>query len=221
MSPFLRIGHRGASAYEIENTLASFQRAIEIGANAIELDVRMAGDGNPVVIHDENLKRVFGRDLQVRKASVDELKERSGNAVPTLQEALYFIDRRVEKILVELKERGCEGKVLDIIAGEGMRDRVIIISFKEEFLAEVRSLDDEIETGLIYSRHRHPVAAARELGVQYLLPQYQAVQKADMEDAHRNGLRVIVWTINSRRLARLLEGSGVDGIASDRPDILS
>jgi glycerophosphoryl diester phosphodiesterase len=103
---FLKVGHRGAKAYEMENTRQSFQRAIELGANAIEMDVRSSKDGKLVIIHDENLKRVFGRDVRVNESTLNELKILSGDKIPTLEEALQFIDKKVVKILLELKEVG-------------------------------------------------------------------------------------------------------------------
>jgi glycerophosphoryl diester phosphodiesterase len=60
---FLRVGHRGARAYELENTVESFKKAIDLGANAIELDLRQSKDGKIVVCHDDNLKRLFDKEL--------------------------------------------------------------------------------------------------------------------------------------------------------------
>jgi glycerophosphoryl diester phosphodiesterase len=216
---FLKVGHRGAKAYEIENTLESFKRAIELGANAVELDVRKSKDGKLIVIHDDNLKRVFGKDILINQATLKELKQLTEDKIPTLDNALKFIDKKVEKILVELKEVGYENEVLDAIEKEKLKGRVIIVSFHEQALANVRKLDKEVETGLIYTKYRKPVDGALKLNAQYLVPLYKFVHTKDIEDAHKNNLRVIVWTINTKQEVKAYTAKGIDGIASDKPDI--
>lgn len=216
---FLKVAHRGASAYEIENTLQSFRKALELGANAVELDVRQSRDGKLLLSHDETLKRLFGSDVPVSQATLKELKQLTGGRILTLEEALRFLDSKVDRILVELKETGYERKVLDVIMDEDLLNRTVVVSFDENTLAAMRNLHTRIETGLIYARYKDPVGAARGLGAGYLLPLYRFVHTKDVENAHRNNLKVIVWTINKKEEAREYSVKGVDGIASDRPDI--
>ena len=216
---FLKIGHRGASAFEIENTLSSFGRAIEVGANAIEMDVRESRDGKLVILHDDNLKRVFKKDIRVNAAALDQLKQLTGNKIPTLEEALRSIGRKVEKILVELKEVGCEERILETIRNERLNERAIVMSFHEQALANIRKSDGKIDTGLIYSRHRNPIDAALRLNADYLVSFYKYTQTKHIVDAHKEGLQVIVWTINTEKEVKDYIAKGVDGIASDRPDI--
>jgi len=217
---FLKVGHRGAKAYEIENTLESYKKAIELGANAIELDVRKSNDGKIIVIHDDNLKRVFGKDISVNETMLIELKQLTGDKIPTLEQALQFIDKKVERILVEIKEVGYENKVLEIINKEKLNERVIIVSFHEPALLNVREVDEKIETGLIYAKHKNPIDTALKLNAQYLVPLYKLTHTKNIEDAHKNNLKVIVWTINTQHEAKQYKDKGADGIASDKPDIL-
>lgn len=218
---FLKIGHRGAKAYATENTLASFQKAMQLGVNAIEFDVRRTRDGRLAVIHDDSLKRVFGKDVKVGAATLDELKSLTEGQIPSLEEALRFIGRGVEKIIIELKETDCGAGVLREVRQMDLQDRVIIGSFLEEALADVRRLEREIETGLIYARHPRPIDTALSLNARYLIALYRFVHSRTVEQAHKKGLRVIVWTINDQSEARQFRKKGVDGIASDRPDILN
>lgn len=220
----LKVGHRGARAYEIENTLESYEKAISLGANAIELDVRKSKDGKLIIIHDDNLKRVFGKDIPVSEATLKELKELSKNKITTLEEALKLIDGKVEKILVEIKEVGYEKKILGAIRKEKLNDRAIIVSFYEQALSNVRKADGKIETGLIYSKYKNPeyknpIDAALKLKAQYLVPLYRFIHTKNIADAHKNNLKVIVWTINTKQEAKQYIAKGVDGIASDKPDI--
>jgi glycerophosphoryl diester phosphodiesterase len=216
---FLKIGHRGAKTYEIENTIESFRKAIELGANAVELDVRTSGDGELIVSHDDNLKKVYGADVRINETTLNELKALTGNRIATLNEVLHSMNGNVEKILVELKESGYEEKVLEVINKEKLKDKVIIVSFLGEALAQTRALDGEIETGLIYAKIKQPIEAALNLNAQYLLPLYRFVHRRDVIKAHKSNLKVIVWTINSKDEAILYMAKDVEGIATDKPAI--
>jgi glycerophosphoryl diester phosphodiesterase len=215
----LKIGHRGAKAYEVENTLDSFKKAIELGANAIELDVRTSRDGELIISHDDNLKKVYGKDVLISESTLAELKQLTESKIIALEEALHYIDHKVEKILIELKETGREKETLDAIKKENLGAGVIIGSFHEEVLETVRKLDKNIETGLIYARFKKPIEAALKLNARYLIPLYRFVHRRDVQKAHKSNLKVIVWTINSRQEAMLYIAKDVDGIATDKPDI--
>jgi glycerophosphoryl diester phosphodiesterase len=218
----LHIGHRGARAYEPENTLRSFKKALEIGVNAVELDVRKTKDNQLVVIHDADVKRTTDGKGLVSELTLKEIKEFSaeqGEKIPTLKEALDFLDKKV-KILIELKEAGVEEKVLAAVRENGMQKNVIIVSFIEGALRKVRELNKEVETGLIYVKHKNPIKAALDLKANYLLPLYRFTHTANVQKAHENGLKVIVWTVNKPEEVAEYAKKGVDGIASDKPDIL-
>ncbi len=213
----LKIGHRGARTYDTENTLESFEKAIELGANAIEFDVRKSADSELVISHDDNLKKVFGKDVNIDLSTAEELKELTENRIATLREALLFLDGKVEKILVELKEPGYELKALEEIRKQKLQDRVIIVSFHAESLSVVRELDKETETGLVYAKIKRPIETALSLNAQYLVPLYRFVHRRDVIKAHKNNLKVIVWTINSRKDIEVYIAKDVDGIATDKP----
>ncbi|MGA3059728.1 MAG: glycerophosphodiester phosphodiesterase family protein [Candidatus Bathyarchaeia archaeon] len=218
----LRIGHRGARAYAPENTITSFRKAIEIGVDAIELDVRKTKDNQLVVIHDADVKRTTDGEGLVSDFTVKEIKSFSAEGsekVPTLVDVLDFLDKKV-KVFIELKETGIEGQVLSIVHEKKLAKNVVIVSFLEDALRKVRELDKDIETGLIYAKHKNPVKAALELKANYLLALYRFTHTADVEKAHENGLKVVVWTINTPEEVEEYSKKGVDGIASDKPDIL-
>ncbi len=218
----LKIGHRGAGAYEPENTIRSFSRALEIGVDAVELDVRKTKDNRLVVIHDAKVDRTTSGKGAVNQLTLDEIKQLvtvNDERVPTLEEALDFLDKKV-RILIELKETGVEEQVLNIVRTKELTDNVILISFIEDALRRVRKLNSEVETGLIYVKHKNPVEAALELKASYLVALYRFIHSADVQKAHANGLKVIVWTINNKEEVPVYVKKGVDGITSDKPDIL-
>lgn len=216
---FLKIGHRGAKAYEIENTIDSFKRAIELGANAIELDVRKTKDNHLIISHDDSLKRIFGVDIKTNEADLKYLKEVSKDKIVTLKEALKFIDKKVSKILVEVKEVGYEKRIIEEIKKEELLEDVILISFHEDGIRNIKKIDPRIETGLIYARHKNPIDTAISLQASYLVALYRFIHTKDVERAHKNNLKLVVWTINTEEEALQYIKKGVDGIATDKPDI--
>jgi glycerophosphoryl diester phosphodiesterase len=218
----LRIGHRGARAYAPENTLTSFKKALEIGVDAVELDVRKTKDNQIVVIHDADVKRTTNGEGLVSELTLKEIKSFSsegGEKIPTLEETLDFLDKKV-KVFVELKETGVEEQVLSMVHAKGLEKNVVLTSFLEDALKKVRELDKDIETGLIYAKHKNPIKAALELKANYLFAFYRFTHTANVQKAHENGLKVVVWTINNPEEVEEYVKKGVDGIASDKPDIL-
>jgi glycerophosphoryl diester phosphodiesterase len=219
----LKIGHRGAKAYEPENTLRSFQRAIEYGVDAVELDVRKTKDDQLVVIHNVDVNKTTNGNGAVNELTLDEIKNlvtEKNEKVPTLDEVLTLVGSQI-KTLIELKETGYEKSVLDLIHKKGLIDNVIIISFNENALRKIKELDPKVATGLIYVRHKNPIQSALDLGAAYLLPLYHFTHSVDVKKAHDKGLKIIVWTINNAEEVVEFKNKGVDGIASDRPDILN
>ena len=219
----MKIGHRGARAYEPENTLSSFQRAIELGVDAVELDVRKTRDNELVVIHNADVNKTTDGIGSVNELTLEEIKKfvtEKGEKIPTLAEVLDSVGKRV-KVLVELKEPGIEEQVLGLVREKGLTGNVILISFHEDALRKVRELNGEVATGLIYVRHKNPIQAALDLKAEYLLPLYRFTHSANVKKAHEKGLKVIVWTINKKEEAAEYRKKGVDGIATDRPDILN
>ncbi|MCW4035362.1 MAG: glycerophosphodiester phosphodiesterase family protein [Candidatus Bathyarchaeota archaeon] len=222
MKSLLKIGHRGAKAYEPENTLRSFSEAITLGVDAVELDVRKTKDNQLVVIHDGNVDKTTNGKGLVNELTLEEIKKLvtdKNETIPTLDEALTFLGKRV-KILVELKEVGLEADVLGLVEQKGLVDNVILVSFHEDALRKIRELNKDVQTGLIYVRHKNPIKAALDLKAQYLLSLYRFTHSANVKKAHEAGLNVIVWTINKKEEVAQYRNKGVDGIASDRPDIL-
>jgi glycerophosphoryl diester phosphodiesterase len=218
----LKVGHRGARAYEPENTLSSFKRALELGVDAVELDVRKTLDNELVVIHNANVNKTTNGSGVVNELTLEEIEGlviEKNEHVPTLEEVLDAVANRV-KVLVELKETGTEEQVVNLIRRKGLVENVIIISFHEDILRKVRQLSDELATGLIYVRHKNPIQAALDLNAEYLLPLYRFTNSANVKTAHEAGLKVIVWTINNKEDVEEYKKKGVDGIASDKPDIL-
>ena len=218
----LKIAHRGARAYEPENTLRSFNKAIEFGVDAIELDVRITKDNELVVIHSDDVNKTTNGNGKVNELTLEQIKKlvtEKDEPVPTLEEVLDSVGKKV-KILIEIKENGIEEKTISLIQKKKLLDNVVIISFHEEVLKKVREINDQVETGLVYVRHKNPIKTALNIKAQYLLSLYRFTHSKNINKAHENGLKIIVWTVNNKEEVEEFKNKGVDGIAVDRPDIL-
>jgi glycerophosphoryl diester phosphodiesterase len=218
----IKVGHRGARAYEPENTLRSFQKALELGVDAVELDVRRTKDGQIVVMHDADVKRTTngeGLVSDLTLAEIQKLNMDKNEHAPSLKEALQFLNGKA-KVFIELKEENVEQQVLDVIDQVGTEKSVVLVSFLENALKTVKELNSKVETGLIYAKYKNPLKAALDVNAQWLLALYRFMHTANVEKAHANGLKVLVWTINTAEEAAEMAKKGVDAVASDKPDIL-
>jgi len=218
----IKIAHRGASAYEPENTLRAFEEAIRLGADMIELDVRLSKDGELVVIHDDRLERTtdgFGFVGDKTLAELKTLDAGRGEKIPTLREVLDITKGRA-RLVIELKEEGTEELALNLIRESGSTDEVIVVSFSLAILRKVKELSRDIKTGAIYFMSANPIRRVKESSADAIAPYHYFVTKALVKEAHENNLIVIPWTVDSKSRAQKLIEMGVDGIVSNKPDLI-
>jgi glycerophosphoryl diester phosphodiesterase len=223
VTPFLCIGHRGARGHEPENTLRSIRRALELGANAIEIDVWFV-DGEIVVFHDSTLERTTdGRGRLARKsfAQLRTLDAGRGERIPTLREVCELVDRRA-LINVELKgprtAAPVTGLIRELIALRGWRYADFLVSsFSRRALLDVS--DSHIPIGLLLARpSRLCWFNARRVRAVAVNPALRYATKHFIDEAHRRGLRVYVYTVNEPADIARLRGWGVDGLFTDYPE---
>ena len=222
-SSFLCIGHRGARGHEPENTLRSVRRALELGAHGIEIDVWFA-DGELVVIHDARLDRTTnGRGYVSRKtfAQLRALDAGQGERIPTLREVFETVNRRAF-IHIELKGRRTAGPVGALIAEfveqRGWRYEDFVVSSFHR--AELRAMSDpRIAIALLLARPTRLYAlSARRVRAGAVNPALRFVTQRFVEDAHRRGLRVFVYTVNDPADFARMRAWGVDGVFTDFPE---
>jgi len=238
-SHVLNLGHRGAREVAPENTLASFLKAIELGADGVELDVMLSRDGQVVVIHDSSVDRTTDGTGRVNELSLAELKaldagswfsgEYAGERIPTLDEVMDALPSE-SVINIELKslspfDHKLVTSVGRIVERHGRRDRVIISSFNPLLLWRTVRLDPAYQTGLL-SAQSLPVFLrdgwlAPLVHAAALHPEYQQVSPAYVRRARLRGYHLNVWNANQIDQFRTLMDLGVDSIITDRPDRLS
>lgn len=217
------IGHRGAPRERPENTLPSFLRALELGADGIELDVHTTADGVVVVHHDEVPRatppsgRLAGKRIDA--LTFDELQGFSVRGlalIPTLAEVLAAMRGRVD-VFVELKGHDVEGPTVDVIRASAHPERCAVHSFDHEAVRRARALAPELRGGILFDRSITDVGRAmREAGGALdVWPQWELIDAALVRAVHDAGGRVIAWTVNRPERAAALAALGVDGLCTD------
>jgi glycerophosphoryl diester phosphodiesterase len=242
MAKMLRIGHSGAGIYAPPNTLRSFERALAFGVDMVEFDVRRCRDAL-VLIHDKELGASTSGRGNVRDHTLEELRRvdaGEGETIPTLEEAASLIKGRAQ-MNVDLKESGYEGEVLQVLRKHGVLGDVLISSLIPASLRMVKALAPEVLVGLSYPSTRPyltpfirltpwlmrltmswrisgMIAAA---SADAAMVRYQLITPQLVTAAHRVGYRVLAWTVDDQFVMRRLKQMGIDGIASNRPDLLA
>jgi glycerophosphoryl diester phosphodiesterase len=218
----LIMGHRGAAALEPENTIRSIGRAMEIGVDAVEIDVHLSKDDEMVVIHDATLDRTTNGKGLVKSRTLEELKTLDagkGEKIPTLQEVMDFVGHKV-RLVIELKEAGAENKVVDVIKKNTATDNVHVISFWHRLVQAVKRKEAAIKTGVLLVGCPVDLAIATHAFADTLVMRYSFVDKPFVKMAHKQGMKVFIWNIDDPKLLEPYVDMGVDGIGSNDPRVL-
>ena len=225
----LKIGHRGACGYAPENTLKSFQRAIDLGVDMIELDVQLCKSGELVVIHDDKWKMIWLFGGFVKKMKLKDLKKLDageGERVPILEEVLDLVDRKA-RVNIELNGPKTAKPVLKLIdeyiKNKGWDiDDFAISSFSRKELKAVRRLNPLISIGFLISRFRLLdhwwLTFAKKIRADFIGPSLKITSKRFIRKAHKHGLRIYVWTVNESTDIERMQKWRADGVFSNFPD---
>lgn len=217
------IGHRGVAGLEPENTLRSFQRAIDLGCDLVECDVRLTADGWLVLMHDETVDRTTngrGPISHMTFAGVRQLDAGQGERVPTLEEFLDLIRGKVEAH-VELKGDGTEDMVLQFLDFKGGYDGVVLTSGDTQKLRRVRGRNGKVAIEHIFSRPPpDAIQRAQSVKAKRVSCHYSHATAAFVEACHGAALELIAWPPNTEAAMQAMIDLEVDLICTDRPDIL-
>jgi glycerophosphoryl diester phosphodiesterase len=240
------VGHRGASAEFPENTLQSFEGAIEAGADVVELDVRLTADRVPVIMHDADVSATTNGSGFVHELTLSEIKRLNAGRgdgaahgvrakVPTFREALELLTGRAG-VNAEIKnmpgEPGFDSPreevvehVIELLEETKFQGEVLISSFNWLSVERARRLRPDIPTGFLSTASIDPWASlvyVKSQGHDYVLPQYPLLLEtgeAFVDQAHRESIRVGTWTVDEPEVMDRLFAIGVDAIATNRPDV--
>jgi glycerophosphoryl diester phosphodiesterase len=206
------LAHRGYPKKVAENTIPSFQAALDLQFSHLELDVQLSKDGVPVVIHDTTVNRTTngkGRVIDMTFSELRQLDAGGGAQIPTLEEVLLLAKGRA-KVDIEFKQSGdlypgLEKRVLDVIRECDVQDQVFITSFDHYSIMRARELSSDIELGLvIYGATPSVFPLAEQIRARYVSVKYIYLTDEYMKECEERGLQVIAWTIDDEEHMRLL-----------------
>jgi glycerophosphoryl diester phosphodiesterase len=220
----LKIGHRGAKGHTLENTIESFLKAFELGADGVELDVHLSADGQAVVIHDETVDRTI-KDATgfIKEFTVAECQELG---IPTLVEIFHILpedaffnievkDPNATKIVVKDIENFVRSKEINY-------QKIMISSFSWEVLKEVKELNSKIQLGVLFELDELDLALefAKQIQAFSINSCFKYLTKDFIQLSHKNGFKIHAWTVNTLEDITFVKNLGVDAIISDFPDRL-
>lgn len=214
------VAHRGDPYRIRENTLPSIRSALERGADAVEIDVRVTRDGVPVLLHDATLERLWGHDLRIDRLTHREVTELTGGGVPTLGAALLAAGGH--RVLVDLPG-STDASVPVVVAAVrdcGASGRAYYCAGPAAML-RVRKADPDAEIALTWTTLAPPRPGLLEaVRPRWLNYRFGLVDRELTDRLHRDGLLVSAWTADTGRTMRRLVGAGVDSITTNRVGLL-
>jgi glycerophosphoryl diester phosphodiesterase len=216
--------------------MSAFEKAIEVGADGIELDVHLSRDGRLVVCHDETVDRTTNSSGAIRALDYDEIRkfdagswfspESRGQRIPLLDDVLELVRGRNMRVNIELKTNfvayeGIEGKVAELVGRFDLESRVIISSFNHYSVLRLKECAPHLSVGLLYDCHIvDPHLYARTLKVEAIHPAMHTVTPRIVSGAKNAGIMVNVWFSDERSDRRDISDnlqSGVDIIITNYP----
>jgi glycerophosphoryl diester phosphodiesterase len=241
---FILIAHRGASGYAPENTLPGLIKAIELGANYLEIDVHQSRDNFIVVIHDFDVDRTTDGSGLVKDMTIDEIKKLDAGTwfdpifaetkIPTLPEVIDVISPNVN-LIIEVKGGseeypGIEENIVSIVKQNRIESQVIFKSFNLEVLELFKKLAPEIPRLYVFVLHFSELNLTLDKWIdftdiydnpadaQYFQAHRWFITESLIEKAHANSIKIIVWNVNTEDEIKSILNLGVDGIETDYPD---
>ncbi|MDQ4128806.1 MAG: glycerophosphodiester phosphodiesterase [Actinomycetota bacterium] len=216
------IGHRGAAGLEPENTLRSFRRAEEEGADALEMDLRVTRDGHLVVLHDPTVERTTNGTGPIHGLTLAEVQRLDGGLGERVLTFGEVLGATTLPIHAELKVGEAAEPLARVILEEDVAGRVTPISFDPEALRRVKRVLPDQPVGLVLSGAPSEAAEqARAVGAILISLEWAYLDAEAVERCRRAGLKVTAWTVNEPEQMRRAIELGVDGITTDRPDLLA
>nr|WP_243449888.1 glycerophosphodiester phosphodiesterase family protein [Neobacillus terrae] len=236
--PFFKIGHRGSAGYCPENTIASFDHAIELGAEFLELDINLTKDGKLAVIHDSTVNRTTNAKGKISDFTMNELKNLdagswfhsrfAGESIPELQDVLERYSGKAG-LLIEIKKPYQYPGIIEVLSEQFKgyttdRCRFIVQSFDRQAIQHFHSLCPSIPVGVLIKNSVRGITETELMEISqyasYVNPKITMVNRYLADIIHSLGMKMLVWNINNKREAIKMNLLNADGIISDFPDLL-
>lgn len=222
--PFI-IAHRGAkSLAKYENTLESFQMAIDLNVQMVEFDIRQTKDKKLIIYHNPTIGRRRIRELTYRQLST--IANKKGLEIPLLEDVLKLCQGKVH-LDIEFKESGYEKEVVDLVTNYFNYDEFIMISFSDNIIKEVKRLDSNIRTGLLIGlegaslpqrlQELYPIKRLKNTNADFIAAHYYLVTRFLLYLCKKHHYDLVVWTVNRDRTFHKLRKQRVTAIVTDYP----
>lgn len=217
---FLVVGHRGLPHDSRENTLASFQAAIDAGANMIECDVQLTRNGVPVILHDETLERLWQDPRKLAEIDYDSIRE---TGIPSLEELCVFLSQNNCFLYLEMKSytdipaSKFVQAVVPVLENYALLPRVVLVSFDTLLIFQAKKQYPELLVGcnICYAYELDQVVEFQRKKVNFLCPAKELVNRERLKYWHELGFAVVPFTVNNPEKMKQLRQLGVDGLTTD------
>ncbi len=221
------IAHRGGyGSGELENTLKSFRKAIELRVDMIEFDVRRTKDDYLIAFHDGTVN-----EMEVSSLTYSELKSVTGRSnIPQLEQVLKLAKGKIE-LDIELKETGYESEVVKILNYYLKPNEFMIKSFHDGSVKLIKELYPKIKAGLLLGVDKannkittrvtelFPIKRLQRCKADFVSPNYRLLKLFFIKRMKKNGFEIYVWTVNDEKQMKRLKNKGIDGIITDNPEM--
>lgn len=228
---FINYAHRGASGYAPENTMIAFRKAIDLGANGIELDLQKTKDGKIVIFHDNKINKKSNGKGKISDYTYQELlkfdfgswfdNKYSNEKIVLFEDfAKEFFSKNLT-FAIELKVVGLEFETLEIINKYKKHDNIYITSFIYDVLKNVKKIDNSIKTSWLVDRiNEDNIKKAKEIKINQICPCAANVIENDIIQANNNGIGVRLWGVNTEKIMEQTYKLNIEGMTVNFPDKL-
>jgi glycerophosphoryl diester phosphodiesterase len=224
------VGHRGAAGLAPENTIKSFKKALEVGADVVECDIQLSKDEELVVMHDNTLDRTTNKKGRVKDYTLEELKQLDageGEKIPTLSEVVDTVLQHHRKLTVEIKgedyttARKIMEQFIGFIKQRNVETNLSAISFWFECLRLLKTNYPHIQTGILIAQDVNVgtmLKWAKDIEADILCVAHNYISEELVEKTHARGLTINAWTLNENTAFNRIKNMGVDYLSTDYPN---
>lgn len=214
------IAHRGDWSKHPENTIEAFREAVQNGADMLELDVKLTKDGYGIIVHDEDLKRIWGDTRLVKDLTWNEIQQISvdGYRIPSFEQLVSTIQ---VPYMVDFVDYETADVIADVLRRQKNLERFLVVTGNIPAIARVKQLLPEVTTGLTWNESDPPTnTLLQDLGVRYFNPYFRLLHPDVVANMQEQGYNVSCWTVDKADDMRRLVDMGVNAIVSNQLSML-
>jgi len=227
--PILKIAHRGASGYALENSFEAFNKALRLSVDMIECDVRMCKSGELVLMHDRTIDRTTNQKGIVSKLTLSQIKKiklKNNEPIPSLEEILIRYKDKTQ-IMIDIKSISAAPQIVKLVKKHQCHNHILVASTLHPLLIDILIRDPAIQTAIsfdIYSYFKYIfvkklfILPAKLVGAGIVNVYYKFVNKKIVEKAHKYGFKINAYPPKTTEEINYLKQTGVDGIITNFPD---